>query len=189
MGQESSKASPSGTQHVFAADTPVRFSPELVDALQASPETDTTRSKDLESHIQSRVTAELTRLEAEQTQAIRELEERISESPDTSTEPTSSGKLSFFSGKDEQARAQSDKLRDLSRESVQKTIEELRKRLQARKLREDIVGDKEVEKAKEEVVSCLRLNDRRPLDCWQEVEAFKREVGRLEKGFLGKILD
>ena len=117
------------------------------------------------------------------------MEERISESPDTSTEPTSSGKLSFFSGKDEQARAQSDKLRDLSRESVQKTIEELRKRLQARKLREDIVGDKEVEKAKEEVVSCLRLNDRRPLDCWQEVEAFKREVGRLEKGFLGKILD
>ena len=51
------------------------------------------------------------------------------------------------------------------------------------------MGDKAVEKAKQDVVTCLRLNDRRPLDCWKEVEAFKKEVGRLEKGFLGRILE
>jgi len=72
---------------------------------------------------------------------------------------------------------------------VQKEIEVLRKKLQQRRLREDVVGDKAVEKAKKEVVTCLRVNDRRPLDCWKEVEAFKKEVGRLEKGFLGRILE
>lgn len=44
----------------------------------------------------------------------------------------------------------------------------------------------EVEKAKQGLVQCLRTNDRRPLDCWQEVEEFKREVGRLEKAFVEK---
>ena len=49
--------------------------------------------------------------------------------------------------------------------------------------------DGDINKAKEKVVTCLRLNDRRPLDCWKEVEAFKREVGRLEGAFLGKVLE
>ena len=39
--------------------------------------------------------------------------------------------------------------------------------------------DGAVEKARQEVITCLRVNDRRPLDCWREVEDFKREVGRL----------
>ena len=50
------------------------------------------------------------------------------------------------------------------------------------------MNDKGVEKAKEDVVKCLRINDRRPLDCWQEVEVFKKEVGRLEKDFLGRVI-
>jgi altered-inheritance-of-mitochondria protein 13 len=39
------------------------------------------------------------------------------------------------------------------------------------------------------MVSCLRVNDRRPLDCWKEVDAFKTEVARLEKRFIGKVLE
>lgn len=46
--------------------------------------------------------------------------------------------------------------------------------------------DEGVEKAKEAVVACLKVNDRRPLDCWQEVENFKAEVGRLERTFVDK---
>ena len=71
---------------------------------------------------------------------------------------------------------------------MQREIDELRKKLQSRKLREDVVDGK-VEKARDEVVNCLRINDRRPLDCWREVDAFKREVGRLEKEFLGKVME
>ena len=80
-------------------------------------------------------------------------------------------------------------MRDLGSQSVQAEINNLKKKLQARKIREEVVGDKGVEKAKSEVVKCLRENDRRPLDCWKEVEAFKSEVGRLEKGFLGRVWD
>ena len=71
---------------------------------------------------------------------------------------------------------------------MQKEIEKLREKLKERKLREDVVNDKKVESAREEVVKCLRVNDRRPLDCWREVEAFRREVGRLEGEFLGRVM-
>jgi altered-inheritance-of-mitochondria protein 13 len=45
-----------------------------------------------------------------------------------------------------------------------------------------------VESARSDVVRCLRDNDRRPLDCWKEVEAFKEEVRRLEKGWVEKVV-
>ena len=76
----------------------------------------------------------------------------------------------------------------MSRDKVQKEIDTLKEKLGKRQLREDVVNDKAVEKAKAEVVSCLRINDRKPLDCWQEVETFKKEVGRLEGQFLGRVL-
>jgi len=82
-----------------------------------------------------------------------------------------------------------EKTRDLSRAKVQTEIATLKQKLQDRKLREDVVGDKKVEKAKADVIRCLRINDRRPLDCWKEVEGFKREVGRLEGAFLGSVLE
>jgi altered-inheritance-of-mitochondria protein 13 len=65
---------------------------------------------------------------------------------------------------------------------VQKEIMDLRKKLDSRKKVEKV--SPEVEKAKENLVTCLRTNDRRPLDCWQEVETFKAEVAKLEKAFI-----
>ena len=72
---------------------------------------------------------------------------------------------------------------------MQEEIEKLKGMLKERQLKEDIMNDKGVSKAREGIVACLRLNDRRPLDCWKEVETFKREVGRLEGAFLGRVLD
>jgi len=72
---------------------------------------------------------------------------------------------------------------------VQQEIEMLKAKLQARRMRDDVVGDKEVEKAKQSMFRCLRVNDRRPLDCWKEVGEFKREVGRLEEAFLGRVME
>jgi MICOS complex subunit MIC19 len=46
----------------------------------------------------------------------------------------------------------------------------------------------EVEKARDDVVRCLRGNDRRPLDCWREVEAFREEVRRLEGKWVEKVV-
>ncbi|MCJ1445235.1 MAG: hypothetical protein MMC23_005740 [Stictis urceolatum] len=174
MGQGSSTQRPSSTQHVFTSETPVRFSQDVINALQGSPESDSTRAKDLELHIQSRVHKELARLEDEQNKALKELQDKIS-----APEPPS------LDGSQRDAPPKA----DLGRQSLQKEIDGLRQKLGQRKLKEDIVGDKAVEKAKDEMVNCLRVNDRRPLDCWKEVETFKQEVGRLEKTFLGKVLE
>jgi altered-inheritance-of-mitochondria protein 13 len=69
---------------------------------------------------------------------------------------------------------------------VQNDVKELRKKLEKRKKLTAV--DEGVEKAKSEVVKCLRENDRRPLDCWKEVENFKNEVRRLEGVWIGKIV-
>jgi len=77
-------------------------------------------------------------------------------------------------------------LRDLGRESVQNDVKELKKKLDQRKKLADV--DEGVEKAKSEVVKCLRDNDRRPLDCWKEVQTFKDEVRRLEGAWVEKVV-
>lgn len=69
---------------------------------------------------------------------------------------------------------------------MQNDVTELKKKLDQRKKLADV--DEGVEKAKNEVVQCLRLNDRRPLDCWKEVETFRREVRRLEGVWVEKIV-
>lgn len=177
------------------SETPVRFSQDVVNALQASPETDSTRAKDLELHIQSRVAAELKRLDAQTDQELKDLTARISAQPDSTTESTNTPSTtipdqnSSKGGTDHKAKADGDKTRDLSRAKVQEDIEKLKGKLKERQLKEDIMKDREISRAKEKVVACLRLNDRRPLDCWKEVETFKREVGKLEGAFLGKVLE
>ena len=72
---------------------------------------------------------------------------------------------------------------------MQKEIENLKRKLERRKVRENMEGMEAVEKAKGELVKCLREKDRRPLDCWEEVEVFKREVGRLERRFVEGVLE
>ena len=82
--------------------------------------------------------------------------------------------------------AEKDRKAHLSDSSVTQEIAELKKKLESRKKMEQ--PDPSVEKAKEELVQCLRMNDRRPLDCWKEREAFKREVGRLEREFVERAV-
>ncbi len=135
---------------------------------------------------------ELQRLEARESQILKDLEEKISSTADSTTDSThipattTPDQSQARGGKDHSAKAAGDKLRNLGRESIQKEIDELRNRLNGRKKLEPL--DKGVQKAKDDVVSCLRTNDRRPLDCWKEVEAFKREVGRLEKSFVDRVI-
>ncbi|KAI9852244.1 MAG: hypothetical protein M1824_002046 [Vezdaea acicularis] len=183
MGANESKPQSSGKQHVFASSTPVHFSKELVDSLQGSAETDGTRQKTLELHIQSRVADELKRLAARDAELLKSLEDKISaeESP---TSISSSSSNSAEAGKD--AQEASARARDLGRESIQRDVDKLKKKLQSRRKLEGL--DEGVERAKAELVGCLRENEKRPLDCWREVGAFKREVGRLEREFVDRAL-
>lgn len=75
---------------------------------------------------------------------------------------------------------------ELDSKTVKQEIETLRGKLAERRKVRDL--DPEVEKARENVVNCLRENDRRPLDCYQEVDAFKKEVARMERNWVEKIV-
>lgn len=76
--------------------------------------------------------------------------------------------------------------KNASSQKVQEEIQKLQKALGERKVLKDL--PKEVENARQEVISCLRVNDRQSLNCWKEVEIFKREVRKLEEQFIGKVL-
>lgn len=76
--------------------------------------------------------------------------------------------------------------RSVSRGAVAHELDELRSRLDGR--RKLVELDEGVAKAQSDVIGCLRLHDRRPLDCWQEVDAFKREVAKMEAGFVDRIV-
>ena len=136
-------------------------------------QTDSTRAKTLELHIQARVAEELKRLQDRASKDYEELQAKISAAEDSSK-------------KESKGKSAGDTLRDLGRESVQNDVKELKKKLEQRKKLAAV--DEGVEKAKSEVVKCLRANDRRPLDCWKEVEDFKREVRRLEGVWVEKVV-
>jgi len=73
-----------------------------------------------------------------------------------------------------------------SSKKVQEEIAKLQKALGERKVLKDL--PKDVAVARDEVVTCLRLHDRDALNCWKEVEIFKREVRKMEEQFVGKVL-
>lgn len=49
--------------------------------------------------------------------------------------------------------------------------------------------DEGVANARSKVLACLKTHDRKPLNCYEEVEAFRREVARLERVFLRRVLE
>ncbi|KAK3500894.1 hypothetical protein B0T13DRAFT_510951 [Neurospora crassa] len=162
MGSSASKPS-AAAPHVWKAPAPAGVSHTLVEQLESSPETDMSRQQAFELQVQARVAEELKRLRAAEAAKLQE------------TLKSSSS--------DEQQQQQEN---DISRQKVQKEIEALRAKLdEHRKVRP---LPQSTETARSEVVRCLREHDRRPLDCWKEVEAFKEEVRRLEKGWVDKVV-
>jgi altered-inheritance-of-mitochondria protein 13 len=179
-------------------------------------QTDSSRTKAIELEIQKRVAQELERLHQREKQTLAEIEKQLSEVKNTGSvpvtaatapiAPTSSGypvgSLNLdaprvpFAGREYEpspvltAPAAAPQAavanRDISRDSVANEIEQLRSRLDGRRKLAEL--DEGVSKAKADVVGCLRLNDRRPLDCWQEVDAFKREVAKMEQAFVDRIV-
>ncbi|KFY10377.1 hypothetical protein V492_05063 [Pseudogymnoascus sp. VKM F-4246] len=177
MGSSASKPASTAPSHVWQSETPVRFSQELVDSLQSSTETDSTRANTLELHVQARVAEELKRLQAREESTLAALleAEKNEATPDAASSAESSA---------------GDTLRGLGRESVAKDVAKLRERLEQRKkMREVGELDQEVDRARGEVVKCLRGNDTRPLDCWREVKAFREGVARLEGGWVEKVVN
>ncbi|KAK3298242.1 uncharacterized protein B0H64DRAFT_384551 [Chaetomium fimeti] len=169
MGSSTSKPS-NPAPHVWRGSSQAGVSQSLVESLETSNETDVSRLQALELHIQERVAAELKRLRAQEAETLREAQQKLSAEP----------------AADQQGEEQQRQLAGPSRQEVSKAIGDLRAKLEERKKVRQV--PETLESARDEVVRCLRENDRRPLDCWREVEAFKEEVRRLEKGWVDKVV-
>jgi altered-inheritance-of-mitochondria protein 13 len=142
-------------------------------------QSDSTRSANLELKIQSRVTSELEKIAKEEASRL------VSSAQAASNEPTKKQRTWYLDEVTGVA-AERERREQLSHDSVAQEIDDLKKKLAGHKKLE--AASPAVEKAKTELVQCLRINDRRPLDCWKEKEAFKREVNRLEKEFVEKTV-
>lgn len=160
-------------------------------------QSDSTRLQDLELKVQTRVNTELKRIRDSQAKQLSDLTASLTTNPPKeSAEPSApqrdpnslAAHLSSPFYQDHSApagpAAEPKRASERSHDSVQKEIMDLKQKLESRKKLDKVTP--EVEKAKESLVQCLRTNDRRPLDCWQEVETFKAEVGKLEKAFIQK---
>ena len=191
------------TKHVFTSATPINFSAELIDSLQASSETNSTRAKSLDLHIAQRVHEELEKIQENETSKLEAARQKIvgegskpegdeGKSQEKEGKQPTLKELSSISAKDLLPSALSGESKEdkerktASTQKVQAEIEKLKKELGQRKVLKDL--PKGVEKARAGVISCLRTNDRRPLDCWKEVEVFKREVKRMDDDFVSKVL-
>jgi altered-inheritance-of-mitochondria protein 13 len=151
-------------------------------------QTDSTRSRNQELQYQQRLTSELEKLREKEAHNISELSKSLSDEAEKPAEPTEPSLIEKISDATSSASTLAEKQRqkDMSNSSVSKEIEALKKKLDARKKLEQ--ADPQVNKAKADVAACLRMHDRRPLDCWKEVENFKKEVGRLERDFVEKTI-
>ncbi|KAL2161211.1 hypothetical protein VTH06DRAFT_8431 [Thermothelomyces fergusii] len=172
MGSASSKPSDSVPQ-VWRGSSQTGVSQNLVEALEASNETDVSRLQALELHIQERVAAELKRLREQEAESLRAAQQKLSAEPAAADQEQ---------GGEQPPR----QLGGPSRHEVAKAIQDLRAKLEERQKVRQL--PETLESAKNDVVRCLRENDRRPLDCWREVEAFKEEVRKLEKNWVDKVV-
>ena len=175
-------------------------------------QTDASRAKTIEIQIQARVAQELDRIRSREQQTLKDVEKRLAENKDhnslapTVVAPTTTASSPFqgsldldapripFAGREWEypaatpppAVSETAYPRGLTHDSVAEGINELRSKLDGRRKLMDL--DQGLERAREDVAGCLRLNDRRPLDCWKEVESFKKEVARLEEAFVDRIV-
>ncbi|KAM0521730.1 hypothetical protein ACHAPE_002290 [Trichoderma viride] len=158
MGAQESK--PQG--HSWKVSGPPSVSLPVLETFQTSPETDASRSRLVEQHIQARVAEELKKLHKNESDALKLAHDKLADLASSDAEE-----------------------KGPSRYSVGKEIEALSGKLEQRKqVRELPEG---VETARNNVIRCLRENDRQPLVCYDEVEAFKAEVKKLEKEWINRV--
>jgi MICOS complex subunit MIC19 len=142
-------------------------------------QSDTTRSANVEWKIQSRVTSELEKISSSESSRLKSLTDAVSSGTDESQSRSRFFANVPFIGEPE-TKPQT------SHTTVSKEIEDLKQKMDKRKKLDQV--DPAAEQARADLVQCLRTHDRRPLDCWKEREAFKREVGRMEKQFVERTI-
>ncbi|KIW20559.1 hypothetical protein PV08_01134 [Exophiala spinifera] len=137
------------TKHVFTSDTPIQFSQELIDSLQASSETNSTRAKTLELHIAQRVAAELEKIKQHESSALEEARKKIAAasagtgSAESSPSDHSLLQIPSISPKDLLESGEEKDRKAQTSAKVQQEIEKLKQTLSQRKILKELPGEVE----------------------------------------------
>ncbi|KAG4405105.1 hypothetical protein JTP64_005141 [Candida tropicalis] len=150
MGSSTSKPE----TKVFTPDTPIDFSATFLSQLETSPESDFSRAQYTEKYIQDRVAAELNKLEKETIKNFKNTTENA-----LLKEDKENTKLSVAA-----ANEKITKLTDLLKQNA---------------ILGKVAVPPNVQEARELVLKCLKENEGRSLNCWDEVETFKQLVKEL----------
>lgn len=150
MGAQPSK--PAQTK-VYVPETPVNFESRLIAQIDNSTETDFARSQKVERYLQEKVSSKLSDLESD---ALKEFESKLGSSilpDDLSSEKDS-----------------------LSTKAVNEKVEQLNNRLAKLKESHKSRSTEEVVAVKKTLVECLLKNKEKSLNCFDEVQQFKKAV-------------
>lgn len=143
-----SSASKSETK-VFTPKAPVDFSASFLSHLENSKESDYTRAQYAEKYIHERVASELKRLEGETI---------------TKFQNTTSDALTKVDNQ------------KISVNSSNEKISKLKKLLRESEKSFQVQLNADIEATRQSVISCFMENQGKPLNCWEEVEQFKKLV-------------
>lgn len=146
MGSTTSKPE----QKVFTPAAPIDFSASFLSQLENSKESDYSRSQYTEKYIQDRVQQELTKLERE---TILKFQDTVNDSilPEDPKDLISV----------EKSNEKITSLKKLMQENIELTKVEV---------------SKEITNSRDLVLKCLKDNEGRSLNCWEEVQKFKQLV-------------
>ncbi|KAI3405383.1 hypothetical protein KGF56_001830 [Candida oxycetoniae] len=143
---------------VFTPETPIEFSSSFLAQLEQSPESDYSRAQYAEKYIQERVAKELTKLEREAMDKFRattnEALSRASSSPTNSTP-------------------------EISVQATNEKIAKLTQLLKENAELEKVDISPEIKESRENVINCLKSNQGKSLNCWDQVETFNKLVREL----------
>lgn len=146
MGSTTSKPD----NKVFTPQVPIDFSASFLSQLENSPESDYSRAQYTEKYIQDRVSQELKKLEAE---TVKQFQQTTND-----------------------AILPADNEQRVSVPSSNEKIQRLKQLMQENILLTKVEVSDDIQQARKQVINCFKDNDGKPLNCWDEVQAFRQLV-------------
>jgi altered-inheritance-of-mitochondria protein 13 len=180
MGANQSRPD-SEDEKVFHNETPISFSPDVVNQLAdraEGPQTTPERQSILDAHIRARIQDELEHLKKDEEVVRQEIENAL-EKENLDKETAMAGEEA--EGDDSSA----GRVRNSA--ALMGDLEDIRAKIEKYSSNKKLPEYPEVEARGAAVAECYKKNKNTPLECWAEVSKFKASVDHLEETYFRSL--
>ncbi|KAL0575175.1 hypothetical protein V5O48_006797 [Marasmius crinis-equi] len=170
-----SQSTTGSSEKVFRNETPIQFSPDVVDQLkdrEASPGPTPERQSSIDQHIRQRIEHEVKQL--------RKAEDDVQNQIALALEKENLDKEKSMAGEEESGDSAGTVK---SSAALFGDLEDIRSKIERFQTRKSLQDHPEVKSYQEAVLSCYKSHPTTTLDCWREVAKFKDSVRTLEQGY------